>query len=606
MPTNIIYVVLTNLSTHASTNIPATSWFEQNAEMAKSWGPVVVGSIGLLIGLLGMFIQVRLMSRQSRQFETQMEHARHQLTTSQKQAEEQNNFAKERFQKEFDLARSKEKREEVAKQLNSFYGPFKELRTESRLLYEKFALRLQQEHRDQGKHFRTLRYLIETKADQNNLSEQDKELLGRILSIDRRLLELTETSLGLVDRPELHDLLGKLAAHARVLQLASERKLSGPPDVFDNLVFPLAIDGAIESAILRLEQQHAELGGLGRSPSVIRPSAKVDAKTIEYYNKNADKYAQNTTRLDNQFYWRFRDHLCRSFLLSPADVSGVENLIKQIRSSEEPVWRWVWSAFSNDGRKELEANLKLKRAEAILVSELNALIRGKLIYDQEAFRDVRLSAEAQALLDKQARGEGVRRLNRMLLEDAFCEDRNDKEKGYLRRQDVAKAFRLGGRILDAGCGAGRDTRYFIENGYMVVSFDASEEMVAKCNEYPHAYCKLLAFSQVEYREEFDGVWACGSLVHLNPEDAKEAITRLKRALKPGGVLFVCVKEGSPGGHADSKGRFFYYYNSQNIFELFEHEEELSLVERWKSDLQVPEPNGGTYWINLTLKRRERN
>ena len=33
-----------------------------------------------------------------------------------------------------------------------------------------------------------------------------------------------------------------------------------------------------------------------------------------------------------------------------------------------------------------------------------------------------------------------------------------------------------GRILDAGCGVGRDTRHFIENGYTVISFDASKEM----------------------------------------------------------------------------------------------------------------------------------
>ena len=36
----------------------------------------------------------------------------------------------------------------------------------------------------------------------------------------------------------------------------------------------------------------------------------------------------------------------------------------------------------------------------------------------------------------------------------------------------------GGRILDAGCGVGRDSKAFLARGYRVVSFDASEKMVA--------------------------------------------------------------------------------------------------------------------------------
>ena len=40
----------------------------------------------------------------------------------------------------------------------------------------------------------------------------------------------------------------------------------------------------------------------------------------------------------------------------------------------------------------------------------------------------------------------------------------------------------GGKILDAGCGSGRDSLYFIKRGYEVVSFDASEEMVRLSGE----------------------------------------------------------------------------------------------------------------------------
>ena len=77
-----------------------------------------------------------------------------------------------------------------------------------------------------------------------------------------------------------------------------------------------------------------------------------------------------------------------------------------------------------------------------------------------------------------------------------------------------------GRILDAGCGAGRDTRFFIENGYVVIAFDTSIEMVQKCQEYPHAYCIQRSFLEITFKEEFDGVWACASLLHLTRDQGE--------------------------------------------------------------------------------------
>ncbi|WP_237738267.1 MULTISPECIES: class I SAM-dependent methyltransferase [unclassified Caldicellulosiruptor] len=41
----------------------------------------------------------------------------------------------------------------------------------------------------------------------------------------------------------------------------------------------------------------------------------------------------------------------------------------------------------------------------------------------------------------------------------------------------------GGKILDLGCGSGRDTKYFLEKGYDVVAVDGSIEMVKLSTEY---------------------------------------------------------------------------------------------------------------------------
>jgi SAM-dependent methyltransferase len=432
-------------------------------------------------------------------------------------------------------------------------------------------------------------------------------LLNQILKINRKLLKLIESSSGVVDKPELQELLGKLAAHARVLQLASDRKLLGPPEPFDNLVFPLAVDGAIESAILRLQRRHMELGGVNVEIRQQQATDDCDRPTIAYYDSRADEYATTTMYMDmTAMYRRFRDHLSNSFLFSAGEARNIPDLIARLRDESNPVSSLLWSRFSPRSREALSnTDLIPQRAESILLPELNDIVRGDSIYDPGVDARILLSNRTNELRAMKLKGEGIRRLNRLLLEDAFPRDPKDERKGYLTRENVAKSNRFGGRILDAGCGAGRDTRYFIESGFMVVSFDASEGMVRKCNEYPHAFCQKLSFSEIGYKEEFDGVWACACLMHIPQSKAKEAVTRLTSALKPGGVMFISVKEGEGPGRADAQGRFFDYYDDDTIDVLFNHDDRLVLQESWKSNLQAPDMNGGTNWLNLILKRRER-
>jgi SAM-dependent methyltransferase len=69
---------------------------------------------------------------------------------------------------------------------------------------------------------------------------------------------------------------------------------------------------------------------------------------------------------------------------------------------------------------------------------------------------------------------------------------------------------LGGRILDAGCGVGRDALAFAEHGYEVVAFDASEAMVqlARQRVGDRAVVYLMRFQDLHWQNEFDGIWAC--------------------------------------------------------------------------------------------------
>ena len=81
---------------------------------------------------------------------------------------------------------------------------------------------------------------------------------------------------------------------------------------------------------------------------------------------------------------------------------------------------------------------------------------------------------------------------------------------------------VGGRILDFGCGSGRDTKYFLSKGYDVAATDGSEELCKIASEYAGVQVKQMLFEELNAIEEYDGIWACSSILHLNLCEALES------------------------------------------------------------------------------------
>lgn len=111
------------------------------------------------------------------------------------------------------------------------------------------------------------------------------------------------------------------------------------------------------------------------------------------------------------------------------------------------------------------------------------------------------------------------------------------------RDKFEKLVAAGGRILDAGCGSGRDSRAFRQHGYSVVAFDASFEMCRMASELIGQEVLQLRFDEITFDTEFDGIWACASLLHVPIEELPGVLHRLHRALKASGVLYASFKYG---------------------------------------------------------------
>lgn len=103
---------------------------------------------------------------------------------------------------------------------------------------------------------------------------------------------------------------------------------------------------------------------------------------------------------------------------------------------------------------------------------------------------------------------------------------------------------VGGRILDAGCGSGRDALAFHRRGYAVTAMEAAPALAERARVHTGLPVEVRTFDQVDWRDVFDGVWACASLLHVPALDLPAAVRRLRDALKPGGVLWMSFKYGA--------------------------------------------------------------
>jgi SAM-dependent methyltransferase len=115
------------------------------------------------------------------------------------------------------------------------------------------------------------------------------------------------------------------------------------------------------------------------------------------------------------------------------------------------------------------------------------------------------------------------------------------------------------RILDLGCGPGRDVLEFTNRGFEVIGVDASSAMVEIARRHANADIRVADFSRLDFtRGSFDGVWAMASLLHVPRSDVGQVLDDVRRLLAADGVLFTAMRDGS-GPEVDAAGRFFERY-----------------------------------------------
>ena len=154
-------------------------------------------------------------------------------------------------------------------------------------------------------------------------------------------------------------------------------------------------------------------------------------------------------------------------------------------------------------------------------------------------------------------------------------------------------------ILDFGCGSGRDARAFLEMGYRVDAVDGSVELCRMASEYVGIPVKQMLFEELSAFEQYDGIWACASILHLPREQLEGVLQKISDALKAGGVLYTSFKYGEFEGIRD--GRYFTDFTEDSFKNLMEGIPSLQTVETWVTgDVRPGREN--ERWLNILLEK----
>lgn len=156
------------------------------------------------------------------------------------------------------------------------------------------------------------------------------------------------------------------------------------------------------------------------------------------------------------------------------------------------------------------------------------------------------------------------------------------------------------RILDFGCGSGRDAKYFLSQGYMVDAADGSQELCALAGQYAGIPVRHMLFQDLNDVQCYDGIWACSSILHLSRADLKAVLEKMIRALRKRGIIYTSFKYGTFEG--ERNGRYFIDMTEDSFAELLRDVGGAVIEAQWITSDARP-GRGEEKWLNLILRKQ---
>ena len=181
----------------------------------------------------------------------------------------------------------------------------------------------------------------------------------------------------------------------------------------------------------------------------------------------------------------------------------------------------------------------------------------------------------------------------------FSDSTRDVEFKEMQERFLAY-LKPGARILDFGCGSGRDTKYFLDRGFEADAADGSEELVRIASGYTGIEVRLMYFQDLDEKEAYDGIWACSSILHLAYRELEDVFIKMARALTSHGILYTSFKYGTAEGKRN--GRYFTDMTEEKMDKLLKDVNLFDILEMWVTS-DVRPGRAEEKWLNMILRKK---
>lgn len=157
----------------------------------------------------------------------------------------------------------------------------------------------------------------------------------------------------------------------------------------------------------------------------------------------------------------------------------------------------------------------------------------------------------------------------------------------------------GARVLDFGCGSGRDAKRFAEAGFAVDAADGSPELCRIAAQLTGLPVRCMRFEELDAVGEYDGIWACSSILHVPSAQLPALLGKMAAALKDGGVIYTSFKYGE--GEGMRHGRYFSDFTEETFARLLGQVPALREEDHWVSN-DVRPGRQEERWLNVILRK----
>jgi SAM-dependent methyltransferase len=173
-----------------------------------------------------------------------------------------------------------------------------------------------------------------------------------------------------------------------------------------------------------------------------------------------------------------------------------------------------------------------------------------------------------------------------------------------RTKDIELALKLAGvtggaRVVEIGCGDGRDAVEIIKRTKWYEGFDPSEGLLEIArNKSPQTSFVRADALTYDYPSGLDVIYAFASLLHVNQDDLRAVFKKAFKALRKDGIFYISLKERDAYTEEVKKDehgeRMFYYYNVALIQAL--------AGPAFSTVYEVHYNMGKTEWFSVALKK----